>query len=231
MAVELVERHLVVAAWSISRRDHEEQVLDQQRVDIQPLDGLRIVGEPEVDVPLVQPFHHVFAEPLHEGQGDAGKGRAALLDDSCRHEGAGSRGDAERQAAARRPGEVDDLLAGALDLAQDRLGVSEQGEPGLGRRDAARMAHQQRRAELALQLPDLEPQRGLGDADPFGGLGEALRLDHLHEVSQLAHVHRAALRLRPAGREYTAPSARHTIFRCPRQSRNARGSAPPARRL
>ena len=50
------------------------------------------------------------------------------------------------------------------------------------------MTHQQRDAEIVLELPDLQPERRLRDPQLIGGPRHVAHLDDLHEITQLAEI-------------------------------------------
>ena len=60
---------------------------------------------------------------------------------------------------------------------------------GLGRLDAARMAHQECNAQIFLELADLHAKRGLRDVKLLGGARHVAGLDHADEVLKLTQVH------------------------------------------
>ena len=64
---------------------------------------------------------------------------------------------------------------------------------GLGQRDVALHAVEQRRAELGLELPDLLTYRWLGDVQLFRGAREVQMPAHRLEVRELVHFHRPRL--------------------------------------
>ena len=179
------------------RRGQEIEILAQQGIGRDAFDRVRVVSEAEIDPAFVEPPHDVFAQTLDQLERDARIARAAFPHQPRRQQRARRRCDAERDLAAGRAGQIHQLLAGELDLAQRRVSVTQQRPARLGRVDAARMAVQQRDAELVLQLPDLEAERRLGDVNALGRTGEALGLDDLDEIAQLSDVHGEFSNLKP----------------------------------
>ena len=83
-----------------------------------------------------------------------------------------------------------DLGRRILELAQDRLAALEQQAPGIGRRRAETVAHEQRLAELLLEPVDLPADRRLRNAEIFRRAAVAAELDDGLEVAKRARIHR-----------------------------------------
>ena len=86
-----------------------------------------------------------------------------------------------------------DLVAGALDVAQDAGGAVEQLLPGLGQPHAAIGAGEQRDVELLLEPLDVAGQRRLGDTQMRRGAGDAAEFGDADEIMQAAQFHRGTI--------------------------------------
>ena len=86
-----------------------------------------------------------------------------------------------------------DLVAGALDVAQDTGRAVEQLLPGLGQPHAAIGAGEQRDGELVLEALDMAGQRRLGDVKMRRGAGDAAQFGDADEIMQAAQLHRGTL--------------------------------------
>jgi len=115
----------------------------------------------------------------------------AILPDQLRHKRMerGRAGEAEPDpaglAARRPPGRADRVL----DLLQDQLRLGQQGPPGLGQLDPARLAAEQLYLQFAFQRPDLLAQRRLLDAEPLGRARYVPRFGDRDKVSKMAQLH------------------------------------------
>ena len=99
----------------------------------------------------------------------------------------GAEGDAARLAACRAPCSYGRTFDGG----KNPFGIGEEGAAGVGQADAARMAQQQRRADLAFERADLLAERRLLHVQFLGRAGHmtfASDGDEIAEVSQF-HVH------------------------------------------
>ena len=76
-----------------------------------------------------------------------------------------------------------------IDLGKDRAGIGQERLAGVGRLDAARLAAEQLRAELAFERPHLLAQRRLLDAEPLGRPRDLSLLGDGDEVAQVAKLH------------------------------------------
>jgi hypothetical protein len=108
------------------------------------------------------------------------------------HHGAvvGRRGEAQRAARQLAPGA--DALDRCLRLGQDAHAVLVEGRAGLGQRHPPRAAHQQRRAQLALQPRQVLAHHRLGQAQLRGRRGERAGPHHRGEHRQPVEVDLAA---------------------------------------
>ena len=115
------------------------------------------------------------------------------------HDRAQGGGDAEDDLAAGMRLVRPDLVAGALDVAQDALGAVEQLLPGLGQPHAAVGAGEQGGVELVLEpldvpgqcrLRNLQMRRGAGDAAELGDADEIVEAAQFHGGVDSAHPRR-----------------------------------------
>src|SRR5437870_4214582 len=90
-----------------------------------------------------------------------------------------------------------DLVAGALDVAQDALGIFQQLLPRLGQPHAAIGAGEQRHSELLFQALDMPGQRRLGEPEMSRRAGDAAEFGDADEIAEAAQFHDA--------RSYTKP--------------------------
>src|ERR1700680_1501053 len=90
-----------------------------------------------------------------------------------------------------------DLVAGALDFAQDALGVFQQLLSRLGQPHAAIGAGEQRHPELFLQALDLPGQRRLGEPEMRRGAGDAAEFGDADEIAEAAQFHDAPSYTKP----------------------------------
>jgi hypothetical protein len=102
---------------------------------------------------------------------------------------AGAQQGSDPDAAAERATELVDVLAGLVELGDDASGAGGDREPGLGRRDAAARALEQRDAQLAFEPAHLVRQRGLGEVQLLGGAREVPVAGDRLDAPQLSHVH------------------------------------------
>ena len=105
-----------------------------------------------------------------------------------RGDGAG-RHHADRDPAPDQSGDVVDRAADARHRREHGPGVLEGRRAGRGERGAAARPVDQRRAEVAFQLPDLRADPGLADVDALRGAGEVRFLGDGDEVLQLPQFH------------------------------------------
>ena len=100
----------------------------------------------------------------------------------------------DAQARALDAGDRLDLGLGQAQLGEDRLGVAQQDLAGRRERHAARVAHEQARAELALEARDLLGDGRLGEGQRRRGIGErAARGDLAEDGEQACVEHNASL--------------------------------------
>jgi hypothetical protein len=127
---------------------------------------------------------------LEDAHRDVGLGmRGAQLGQRRRHDARGGAGErADAQARALHPGRRQDLGLGQAQLGEDRLGVAQQDLTGRRQRHAARVAHEQARAELALEARDLLGDRGLGEREGGRGIGERAARGDLAKNGEQARV-------------------------------------------
>ena len=99
-----------------------------------------------------------------------------------------------RRRGRSTPVDRQDLGLGQAQLGEDRLGVAQQDLAGRRQRHAARVAHEQARAELALQARDLLGDGRLGEGQRRRGIGErAARGDLAEDGEQACVEHNASL--------------------------------------
>ena len=82
---------------------------------------------------------------------------------------------------------------GGIDLGEDPPGARDEQLAGVGDRNAARRALDEREADLLLQPADLLGQCGLSDVLTSGGAREVALLGERDEVAQLAEFHKLSL--------------------------------------
>ena len=129
-----------------------------------------------------------------------------------------------------------DLGLGHAQLGEDRLGVAQQDLAGRRQRDAARVAHEQPRAELALQARDLLRDGRLGERERRRGIGErAARGDLAEDGEQTCVEHNATLSVREGNiigiyPRRPGPSSHdlHRLPHHPSRDRRRRGGPRPA---
>src|SRR5204862_1596942 len=129
---------------------------------------------------------------------------------------------AENDPAARMRFLRPDLVAGALDVAQDAHRAFEQLLAGLGQPDPAIGSGEQRHPELLFEPLHMAGQRRLRQAQMRRGAGDAAELGDPDEIAEAAQLHR--------GRSYTKPplSCRIVMERIREQYlRDARTAAYP----
>ena len=103
----------------------------------------------------------------------------------------------ERRRGGEAHGDAADLAArgaaraglGALDVGQDRLGVGQEGAAGVGQAHAARMAHEQRGVDLALERLDLLAERRLLHVELLGRARDVALAGDGDEVAEMAQFH------------------------------------------
>jgi len=100
--------------------------------------------------------------------------------------------------AAPQPPQRVEFRTHAIDLAQARLGMSEENLPGRCQLDAARMALEQRHAEFVLELLDLPTERGLGNVKLLGSLPNRSEPCHDCKIAQSCMDHIASGLIRMA---------------------------------
>ena len=80
---------------------------------------------------------------------------------------------------------------GMLGLGQDRLGIDQERAAGVGQADAARMADEQRRVDLALERADLLAERRLLHMQLLGRAGDVALMRDGDEIAEVAKFHGA----------------------------------------
>ena len=93
--------------------------------------------------------------------------------------------------AVRLVAAVDQPAAHRVELQRDVVHGLEQRLALLGEDQAARMAMEKRRAEIAFERADLPADRGLAEAQRFAGVGKRARLGGGLKNAELVPVHRA----------------------------------------
>ena len=91
-----------------------------------------------------------------------------------------------------------DLVAGALDVAQDARGVFQQLLPRLGQPHAAIGTGEQRHPQLLFQALDMPGQRRLREPEMGRRAGDTAEFGDAHEIAEAAQFHDT--------RSYTKPS-------------------------
>ena len=105
-----------------------------------------------------------------------------------------------------------DLVAGALDVAQDAGGAVEQALAGLGQAHAAVDAGEQGGTEFFLEPLHLACQRRLGHAQMRRGARDAAQLGDTDEIGEAAEFHAPALYARiPCRRDMARIAIRHLL--------------------
>ena len=190
---EILEREVRAPREPVARGQGGRHLLVQQGMHGQPL-RIDETGTDEGDVePLVAHRRQQVARAaLFQHEGDVGSLAAELADGACdqrmeRRRGREAHGDAAGLAARGAAG----LHGGAFDRGQDRLGIGQEGTAGIGQADAARMAQQQRRADLALQRPDLLAERRLLHVQLLGRARDMAFVRDGDEVAEVSQFHLA----------------------------------------
>ena len=197
---EVLQREVRPARQAMAGGQGGRHVLLQQRVDREAL-GVGEAGADEGDVQalLAQAGQKLARAGLLQHEGDVGPVRAELAD-GARHQrmerrrGGEAHGDAAGLAARRAAGPC----RGAIDRGQHRLGIGQEGAAGVGQRDAARMADEQRRLDLLLQRLDLLRQRRLLHVQLLGRARDVALVGHGDEVAEMAQFHES----QSVGRRY-----------------------------
>ena len=142
------------------------------------------------DVELASPQGAERRDVLDDAHGDIGLGvRRAQLGQRRRHDARRCAGEgAHAQARALDAGERLDLGLGHAQLGEDGLGVAQEDLAGRRQGDAARVAHEQPRVELALEARDLLRDRRLGEGEGGRGIGERAACGDLAEDGQQTRV-------------------------------------------
>lgn len=91
--------------------------------------------------------------------------------------------------AAPDRGQLGQVGARPVELAEHDADPGQEQLPGVGERDAAGSALEQRGPELGLQPPDLRRNRGLRDAQLLGRAAEAAVAHDRLEVGELPQLH------------------------------------------
>ena len=115
----------------------------------------------------------------------------AELADGARHQRM------ERRRGGEAHGDAADLAArgaagadlGVLGLRQDRLGIGQEGAAGIGQGDAARMAHEQRGVDLALERADLLAERRLLHVQLLRRARDVALMGDGDEIAEVAQFH------------------------------------------
>ena len=106
--------------------------------------------------------------------------------------------------AGRGEGGAAGTAVGGVDRVEGRPALAQQHRPGLGQRDGAAGAFQQRHSEPPFELPDRPRQRRLGHPEPLRGPPEVQLLGDGDEVAQLPRLHTATV-LRSIPARYRCP--------------------------
>ena len=76
-----------------------------------------------------------------------------------------------------------------VDSREDRFGIDQKGAAGIGQADAARMAHEERRVDLAFEGAYLLRQRRLLDVEFLGRTRDMPLMGNGDEVAEMAQFH------------------------------------------
>ena len=173
---ELGQAYGAAPTGRVVGRKHQVDRLDGQRQpgQVAVVGRWPVVPEDERDIGLPRPYRGPGLGwlGLDEGDLDARVVGRQQLEGGGRD---GRRGGGERDQAdppATQVRERRQLLGRHVELAGDGVGPTEQHPAGLGERDAARAAHEQRAADLALQSLQLLADGRLGPAQLAGGRAE-----------------------------------------------------------
>jgi hypothetical protein len=101
--------------------------------------------------------------------------------------------DAPAGVAGRGEGGAAGTAVGGVDRVEGGPALDQQHRPGLGQRDGAAGAFQQRHPEPPFELPDRPRQRRLRDPEPLRGPPEMQLLRDGDEVPQLPRLHTATV--------------------------------------
>ena len=119
---------------------------------------------------------------------------------------AGLRDEDQAGVAGRGEGGAAGAAVGGVDRVEGGPALAQQHRSGLGQRDGAAGAFQQRHPEPPFELPDRPRQRRLRDPEPLRGPPEVQLLGDGDEVPQLPRLHAATV---PRGNRYPAGIAAH----------------------
>ena len=179
------------ARQAMARGHGSRHVLLQQGVDREAFAvGQAGADEGDVQAFLAQARQKVGRAAFLQHEGDVGPRRPELAD-GARHQrmewcrGGEAHGDAAGLAARRAAGPG----RGAIDRGQHRLGIGQEGAPGIGQPDAARMAHEQGRVDLLFQRLDLLRQRRLLHVQLLRRARDVALTGDGDEVAEMAEFH------------------------------------------
>ena len=151
----------------------------------------RHVGPPVAQ----QPF--LLADPAQEHVDGDRAGFGGVGVEQLRQQLAGRAGlgdEDQAGVAGRGEGGAAGATLGGVDRVEGGSALPQQHRPGLGQRDGAAGAFQQRRPEPPFELADRPRQRGLRDPEPLRGPPEVQLLGDGDEVPQLPRLHAATVR-------------------------------------
>ena len=201
MAGELLERHGSVAEVELPGHERHEILFEQV---LHPQAGIvdRFGDHRLSELAL----GHLGREPLRRGLVDehvhAGGPRLQRRDHRRREPAADRADDAQRGVAGFEPAQHRDVLAECLDLAADAPGPVEHHGTELGCFGAPAVAHEQRNAQLILELAHDVGHIRLHGVEHIGSRGERPPLvdgEHRVEVAELHQQARSVGDLRTIG--------------------------------
>ncbi len=128
-------------------------------------------------------------QPGAERHRDSGIAAAELRERPGQVQRSQYQGRADADVTAPYLGQLGQVGARLVELAEHGADPGQEQLPGVGERDAAGGALEQRGSELGLQPPDLRRDRGLRDAQLLGRAAEAAAGRDRLEVGELPQLH------------------------------------------
>ena len=179
-------------AWLRARagRCHQDDALLDQRPGQEAVQQLRMErAEHDVDLAGIQVAQQVRDQPGAERERDPGIAAAEPRERPRQVQRSQYQGRPDADVAASYRGQLGQVGAGLVELAEHGADPGQEQLPGVGERDPAGGALEQRGPELGLQPPDLRRDRGLRDAQLLGRAAEAAAAHDRLEVGELPQLH------------------------------------------
>ena len=196
---EIAERQ---RPWPVEGRAgaaHEEQHLPQQRLAVREAVRRGPVGQGHVELAVLDAVDQHMAELLEQLQLQRRLRLRQRAQQTAGQQGRQAGGQAQDDRALH--GGITQLAAQLPHPVQDDPRFLQHDVAGRRGGGAPRRPDQERRAQLLLEAPDLQPQSGLGDIERLRRPGDAAGLADLHEIFQLTQAHGRGL----PGRSFRGP--------------------------